>query len=173
LFLVAGLFQPTALAQIRSGSITGIVTDPSSAPVAGAQIEAVQTETKTSYRTTTSISGSYTVPYLESGTYTVTITATGFPAFHVTEVSVKTAETNRTDVQLKMGTLATSIEVTESASELQTERATVQSATDERIISEVANITHNPFYYAMLLPGVVPMPACFANSASVSATGCR
>lgn len=147
LCLLLNLLSPrAAFAQIRSGSITGIVTDPSGAPVGGARVEAVQTETKTSYRTTTSSCGSYTVPYLESGNYTVTITATGFPPFHVTEVSVKTAETTRTDVQLKLGTLATSVEVTASAGELQTERATVQNATDQKIIEEVSNITHNPFF---------------------------
>jgi hypothetical protein len=120
------LFSPiVSRAQIRSGTITGLVTDPSGGPIAGAQVEAVQRETKTAYRTTTGSSGSYTVPYLESGTYTVTITATGFPTLSLTEIAVNTAETARADAQMKLGTLATSVEVSGRALELQTERASV------------------------------------------------
>src|SRR5690349_8814742 len=87
--LVLHLFSPfTSNAQIRSGTITGIVSDPSNGPVAGARVEAVQQETKTAYQTTTGSSGSYTIPYLESGTYTVTITATGFPVMSLSEITV-------------------------------------------------------------------------------------
>jgi len=48
------LLAGAVFAQIRSGSITGLVTDPSNVPVAGAKVGALQTETKTSYQTVTS-----------------------------------------------------------------------------------------------------------------------
>ena len=143
-------------AQIRSGAITGAITDPSSAPVPGAKITAIQEETKAAYRTTTGSAGEYTVPYLQSGTYTITVEATGFPLFNVTDIHLDTAQTVRADVQLRLATVATQLEVSATAAELQTESATAQGAVDQRVIEAVPNIKHNPFYYAMLLAGMVP-----------------
>lgn len=143
-------------AQIRSGAITGAITDPSGAPVAHAQIGALQEETKAAYHTTTGSAGEYTVPYLQSGTYTITVEAAGFPIFHVTDIHLETAQTIRADVQLRLGTVSTQLEISSTAAGLQTESSTVQGAIDQRVIEAVPNINHNPFYYATLLPGVVP-----------------
>ena len=80
-----------AFAQIRSGTIVGTVTDPSGAAVVNAQVEVVQNETQGAYRTTTNAAGEYTVPYLQSDTYTITVTARGFPVFRVTELGLEPA----------------------------------------------------------------------------------
>ena len=53
-----------------------------------AKVEVVEDATKFSYTATTNGSGEFTVPYLKAGTYTVTVTAAGFPVFRMTEVNV-------------------------------------------------------------------------------------
>jgi len=143
-------------AQIRSGAITGAITDPSGDAIAGAKISAIQAETQAAYNTTTGASGEYTVPYLQSGTYTITVEASGFPAFRVTDIHLETAQTVRANAQLHLGTVSTQLEVSATTAGLQTESSTVQGAVDQRVIETIPNINHNPFYYATLLPGVVP-----------------
>ena len=66
-----------AAAQINSGVITGIVTDPQKAVVPNAKVDVVEDATKFSYSVTTNGSGEFTVPYLKAGSYTVTVTAPG------------------------------------------------------------------------------------------------
>ena len=65
-------------AQIRSGTITGTVTDPSGALVADATVVVTNAGTNVASSTKTTTAGDYTVPYLEAGTYTISVTKAGF-----------------------------------------------------------------------------------------------
>src|ERR1700727_954816 len=65
---------PDAWAQIRSATITGLVTDPTGAVVPGADVIVTETATSISYESKSDGKGLFTVPYLEAGDYTVTIT---------------------------------------------------------------------------------------------------
>jgi len=68
-------------AQINSGVITGLVSDPQKAAVPNAKVEVVEDSTKLSYSATTNSSGEFTVPYLKAGVYTVTVTPRDFRCF--------------------------------------------------------------------------------------------
>ena len=85
------------VAQTFRGTILGTVTDPSGAVVAGAQVSAKNTGTGQERVTTTSADGSYTIPELPIGTYTVTITQSGFQTFIATGVTVDVASQRRVD----------------------------------------------------------------------------
>jgi len=144
-----------AAAQINSGMITGVVTDPQKAVVPNAKVQVLEDSTKYSYTATTNGDGEFTVPYLKAGVYTVTVNASGFPAFRVTGVTVAAGATVRTDVPLRLSNVSTQIEVTATAEQLQTDSTTVENAVGQRVIDNVANINQNPLYYAALLDGVV------------------
>src|SRR5579863_8484060 len=85
---LAGFVPKIAPAQINSGVITGVVTDPQRAVVPKAKVEIVQDEIRVSHVTATNGNGEFTVPYLEAGRSTVIITAPGFPLFRFTNVHV-------------------------------------------------------------------------------------
>ena len=55
----------------------------------------------------------------------------------------------RTDIPLKLSTVATQVEVTATADQLQTDTTTVENAVGEKVIESVANINQNPLYYAI------------------------
>ena len=61
--------------------------------------------------TETSADGSYSVPELPIGTYTVTVTQTGFQTFVATGVTVDVATERRVDAALKTGQVSTKVEV--------------------------------------------------------------
>jgi hypothetical protein len=132
------------------------VVDPSGDAVPDADVRIVAEETNFSYTARTNVSGDYSVPYLPFGRYSVSVSRQGFNSVRLTGVTVSTAQTVRADARLELSTVATAVEVSANAAELQTESASVQNSVDTRLIQAVPNITHNPFYYATLQAGLVP-----------------
>jgi hypothetical protein len=78
-------------AQTFRGTILGTVTDPSGAVAAGASVTVKNIGTGLARTTETSADGSYTLPELPIGTYTVTVTLAGFQTFVTTGVTVDVA----------------------------------------------------------------------------------
>jgi hypothetical protein len=155
-FVLLLLIGSSLFAQVRSGTITGKVTDPNGAVVVNAQVTVTDSDTNVSYSTKTASTGDYTVPYLATGTYSVTITQAGFKTFVVGSLHLDSAETAKIDAQLTIGTNTQTVEVTASSEHLQTENSTVAGVTSAAIIDSVPNITENPLYYTSLQNGVVP-----------------
>ena len=75
--LLAGLAIPAA-AQLDTGSISGVVTDPAGSVVRGATITARGTDTGTTYSTVSSSAGYYVFPSVRTGSYEVRVSAGGF-----------------------------------------------------------------------------------------------
>src|ERR1019366_3214961 len=99
-----------SLAQER-GSITGIISDPTGAAVAGAKVTAIDTATARSQPTLTTSVGLYTIPELEAGVYKLTVEKTGFELAVDDNVSVVVNTTTRIDLTLKLGATTQTVEV--------------------------------------------------------------
>src|SRR3954464_14544522 len=95
--LLSPFFAPSMCAQIRSGTITGAVLDPSGGVVPDADVAVTNAGTNVATATKTSQSGLYTVPYLEGATYSITIRKAGFEPFEVTGLHLDTSQTARVD----------------------------------------------------------------------------
>lgn len=67
-------------AQSERGSITGLITDPTGAAIAGAELSIVNRDTNAVAKSTTTSTGEFTLPNLPPGNYRVEITASGFKA---------------------------------------------------------------------------------------------
>ncbi len=97
--------------QTFRGTILGSVTDPSGAFVAGATVKVRNLATGLERTTVTSGDGSYTVSELPIGTYSVTVTQTGFQTAVTSNVEVNVATERRVDAQLKTGQVTQMVEV--------------------------------------------------------------
>src|SRR6476646_6543699 len=75
-------------AQKYSGSIRGVVTDPTGAVIAGAQVTATNTGTGQSVTQTTNASGEYVLPELAPGTYSVQVKHPNFKEFIAKDVQL-------------------------------------------------------------------------------------
>ncbi len=84
-------------AQTFRGTILGIVTDPSGAVIPGAKVVVKNTGTGLQRETETSTDGSYSLPELPIGTYSVTVTQAGFHTFVATGITVDVAAQRRVD----------------------------------------------------------------------------
>ena len=113
LFLLTAGF---AVAQNVTGSITGVVTDPSGALVVGAKISAVNVATGVESAATTNTAGVYTLRFLPVGNYTVHVDATGFKPEKVAPFALEINQTAKINVQLALSQGAGStVEVTSDA----------------------------------------------------------
>src|SRR5690349_14609501 len=97
LFLYLSVFLASLFAQSEVGGATlsGTITDPSGAAVAGATVVAVDQRTGFTRSTRTNEAGLYNLVRLPVGLYTLTVEAKGF------QIS------KRTDIPLNVGAVAT------------------------------------------------------------------
>ncbi len=168
--LFLGLSAAVAFAQIRSGTVTGAVVDPSNSAVPDAQVTITNTGTNIANSTRTTQGGIYTLPYLETGTYSISIVKAGFETFQANSVNIESSQTTRVDAKLRIGSAASKVEVLGTSEQLQTDTSTVSGATTSQVIDAIPNITQNPLYYAGLQNGVQPRNET-SNSTSVGSFG--
>ena len=165
LLMLLSLGAGMALAQIKSSTITGTVSDQNGAVVAGANITITDANTGVNSAVKTNAEGEYSAPYLEQGLYVVTVQATGFETFKKTGIALATQSVVRIDAQLTVGSVSQTVEVRASTAELQTETTSIQGSVDTHVIMNIPNINDNPLYYATLQSGVVPSSEMYNNEA--------
>ncbi len=110
----------TANAQTSTGSISGTVTDPNGAVVPGAKVIATQSSTGRSYETETTDAGIYVLPTLPVGAYTVSAERQGFKKSVQTGIEVRVALRESIDIQLQVGDVQQTVEVTAEVPLLET-----------------------------------------------------
>ena len=72
-----------------TSSIAGVVTDPGKAVVPGASVVVTSAATGTKFEALTSETGTFSVPALPAGSYTVTVSLSGFRSAAITDVRVQ------------------------------------------------------------------------------------
>ena len=109
------------MAQTFRGTILGTVTDPSGAVISGAKVTVRNTATGLERATQTSADGTFSIPELPIGTYSVTISQSGFQTFVTSGVSVTVAAERRVDASMKTGQVAERVVVSaESLPQIET-----------------------------------------------------
>jgi hypothetical protein len=111
---IVALGSSFTLGQTVTGTITGLVTDPSGAVVVGATVTAQNTATGVRTTAQTNDVGVYSIRFLPIGTYTLTVQATGFTQYRVDSITLEIDQTAKINVGLKIGTTETTV-VTETA----------------------------------------------------------
>ena len=154
--LLACLLLPTvAFGQTSRGTVSGIVTDPNGAVVAGASVTLTSTQTNVSRTATTNEEGAYRFDAVELGTYTVKVAAGGFGELSKTNVEVLANQIATVDAQLQPGGQNITVDVTaDSGAILQTEAPVRGGNIESARITELPIAGRNPVSLALTLPGV-------------------
>jgi len=128
----------TSQAQVLYGSLTGNVTDPNGAPVAGAKVEVTNASTGNARTATTDDRGGYSFSDLQVGVYKITISMASFKTLLQEDVKVGANVIRRVDVQLEVGELRETV-VVSSAQEttLQTDKADVNTQLQAKQIQDL------------------------------------
>jgi len=104
-----------------TGSVSGVVTDPSGAVVSGATVVATDTQTGIKTTATTDAKGFYSLPTLPVGTYNLQVSDVGFKTYTKTGVVVDANSALRVDVALTVGAASEKVEVTTDSVHVETE----------------------------------------------------
>ena len=149
------LLSLSAMAQTGStGALTGTVSDPTGAVVAGAQVKATNGATGQERTVVSQGNGNYTFPLLLPGTYRVEFSATGFKQAVKPVLQINVTETARLDVQLEVGNLQEQVTVTSEAGLLQTESSTLGSVANSTVVSNLPLVNRNYTQIVTLSPGI-------------------
>src|SRR5437660_6088906 len=150
------LSVPSASAQVSTSSITGAVVDASGAVVANAKVEAKNEETGVVFSRNTPSSGNYSFASLTPGSYSITVSLTGFRTFTRSHNILTVGTPLVVDVTLKVGAVGESVEVVESNYQrLETSNATVSDVMDTKQVQDLPLNGRNPLALLTLEPGVV------------------
>ncbi len=109
-----------------TGTITGQVSDPSGAVIAGAEVTITDTSTGFSQTVPTNPTGSFLFASVKPGTYNVTVKMKGFRTLVVPGQRVSVGQQLNLSLSMSIGTAAQTVEVTSTAgAELQTINSTM------------------------------------------------
>lgn len=126
-----------ASGQFTSGTIYGVIHDPSGAAVPAASVSARNQRTGSSMSTTADGTGAFTLNFLAAGSYTLAISANGFRSVEKRGVEVAVGQKLNLDLTLELGDVATTVEVTSDAPLVNSVNAQVIASANERAAKEL------------------------------------
>ena len=150
-FLLTGVL---VWGQLGVSTITGRVTDPSGAVVAGAAVVAVNLDTNFTNNSATNDEGLYRIPSLQPGPYRVTIEAPGFKRSLRDRLDLRAGSTLPVDAALEVGTLSEQVQVSGEAQLLETETSAAGSALKGETLYDLPLFQRHVTNMLRLVPGV-------------------
>jgi hypothetical protein len=146
------------LAQSDRGTLTGLVLDPAGAALPNARVEAVNQATQVKYTGVSSDAGLYSIPQLPVGRYDLSVAATGFSRYLRKDVDINIAQTVTINVNLALGAVNETVEVSGAAQAVQTSTSDIGTVVDRRMVIDlplsVSGNMRNPESFIFLAPGV-------------------
>ncbi|HWY71291.1 MAG TPA: TonB-dependent receptor [Terriglobales bacterium] len=160
-------------AQSTNASLSGHITDPTKALIAGARITAVSAGTNSHYETTSNKSGAYYLTNLPPAGYRLEVEKAGFRKLIKPDVTLHVQDTLEIDFEMPVGVASDSVTVEGGAPLVNTESAAVSTLIDRRLVE---NLPLNGRSFSSLLdltPGVVLTPSNFQEQGQFSVNGQR
>jgi hypothetical protein len=160
LLSAAAIFLAGAIAWCAvTGGISGVVTDPSGAVIAGATVTATNTAQGLQVKSTTDAQGFYNFPRLAVGSYDIQVELQGFAPQKKSGIAVDADAAVRMEFSLQVAEQSQEVTVSESANEVHVETSSTQVG---EVVSqkEMTAVALNGRSYTDLLalqPGIVPM----------------
>jgi Carboxypeptidase regulatory-like domain/TonB-dependent Receptor Plug Domain len=148
-------FASLGNAQEITATISGVVSDASNAVVPNASVVIHSNSTNLDIRTvTTGNNGEYVAANLPAGTYTVTVKNPGFQTWTSRNVVVNVAEKRTLDIQLSIGKVAETIEVSSSTQPVETTSSEQSQTITGTQVRELELSNRNFQQLVALQPGV-------------------
>ena len=86
-----------------TGSVVGVVRDPTGAVVPGAYVRATNTGTSANFQATSNSEGQYAIRTIPIGEYKIEVEASGFKKYETTGIRLQVDEIARVDIPLTVG----------------------------------------------------------------------
>ncbi len=145
---------PIALAQESRGSIQGKILDSTGAVIPGASVAVTNAGTNVTVKAVANSEGAYSALFLVPGTYSISVSATGFKTTRRDNILLPIHERLQLDFALEVGDMAEHVQVTAEAPLLQTANANLGVVIDTRRIAELPILQGSPFSLMYLSAGL-------------------
>lgn len=152
------IFSLPIEAQLYSGSLTGVVRDPSGAVVPGAKVTLTDVGKQYDHTTRTDAEGRYLLRPLPPSTYRLVVDAKGFVPYARDSVVLDVNQNATLDVSLRIGATNEKVLVTAEAPQLSAQDATTGQEVNQVFVNNLPLIGREIMDLAFLAPGVNPAP---------------
>lgn len=139
---------------VVTSSLSGVVLDSGGGVIPGASVIVTDDATGTKFEAVTTSTGAFSLPALNPGAYTVTVSLAGFKTAVVKGVRLLPAQPRDIKVTLQVGNLEETVTVQGVSELVQTRSATIASTVNVDSINMLPLPTRNAINFIALLPGV-------------------
>ncbi|MBI4474210.1 MAG: TonB-dependent receptor, partial [Acidobacteria bacterium] len=175
--LLAVMLFPVAVLGQATGSVRGVVKDPTGAVLPGANVTLTNKATGVSVQMVTNETGAYSFPAVTPGQYTLAFDMSGFKKAVKDNVIVNVAEVAVFDPVLEIGDVTQEVTVMDELPLVQTTNVELGRVVEEVMVTAVPLSARNFTQILALSPGVVsdvPNAGAYGrNSVNISANGAR
>ena len=163
-----------AFAQEVTATVTGTITDQSGAAIAGANVTAKSVERGITYSATSNESGLYRISNLPIGNYELRAEKEGFQTSAYPAFTLVLNQIARVDVEMKVGQVSQTIEVSGAVPVLKTEATQVDTIINASTNDNLPLASRNYVQLTLLAPGSVSTdPSSFNNGNNTGGDGGR
>src|SRR5260370_18781494 len=148
--LLAGAAWP----QVSTSRVGGTIVDSTNAVIADATVRVTNEDTGVSFQVKSGSTGTYSIPSLTPGTYTVSVTRQGFETFNSTHNVLSVGAPLVVNVTLKVGATTEVVEVQGAYQRIETTNAAVSDVMTPQQVKELPLNGRNPLSLLTLEPGV-------------------
>lgn len=134
LMLATAFVTPLLGQAVASAQISGVVTDPRGAQVPAAKVTATQIDTGLIRTTQSGPDGTYVLPDLPVGHYTLQVQAKGFDSYVQTGIILQVSDKATINVTLRLGQITQSVQVAADVSMVKTQTSSVSQVMDQQRI---------------------------------------
>jgi hypothetical protein len=151
-------------AQEITGSVRGVVFDPSGAGVPAASVTVTQVDTGLEHRTVSDRQGTYTFVELPIGLYRLMVEAKGFQRYIQEGIFLNVNQTASVPIHLMVGSATQTVQVTANAALIETASTTLGKTVGGQEIVNLPLNGRNFSQLGLLQPGVVPITPGLAQA---------
>ena len=144
--------------QTSTSQISGTVNDSSGASVPNAAVTLTNQATGVAQRQTTTDAGLFAFSAIPAGAYTVKVEARGFKAYQSHGNTVQVSTPLAVNIQLEVGAVGETVEVTASADTVQTANAVLGNVVVQKAIIDLPLNGRNPLNLLMYEPAWCSVP---------------
>ncbi len=152
------LLSVAASAQVESGRFVGRITDSQGAVIAQSNVVIKNVGTNLAQSAITDGDGNYVITPVAAGSYVMTVSASGFSTITTSNIVLQVGQTVREDLQLKVGSTSTTVQVTAELPLLSTDNATIGTVVTNRQLTDLPLNGRGFYRLAELTPGAALLP---------------
>jgi len=151
--LSSTLLSSAAMAQVETGRFVGHITDAQTASIVGASVKVTNVGTNIQQTAISNGEGDFVITPVSAGTYVLEVTAPGFETTTTSQIEVQVGQIAREDLQLRVGSSTTTVQVDTSQPLLTTDSATVGQVITNQQLTNLPLNGRGFFRLAELTPG--------------------